>query len=379
MRRAWWLVLAASCASSRAADASPWHLTLEAGAEADTNVERVETDPTQTVEPISAFATRTGAEVDHGDRLFGGTLALAGTASARVITNDRLNTSVEDVALVAADARYIHAVGDAPVNVGVALQAADAFAIDADIGDRTFRNLGGDALLVLRASDTRRVTLAVGGRQFEYKPDPDYSYSAPAASARLDMVVWAADDGVRSVELASTLAFEARGFHSTALVDTCPPGTNTMSCAAPSSFLRSDRYNRADITATYVGTSIASLGYQLIVIDSNSYGQALVRHRVTLSATHQLTSRVYLTGIATLQIDQYPDGVLVAADLQSTVFANLEDENRSSLQARVGFRLSDELSIEARGAVWRDLGGGSMSTPTEFHRELVYGGLVYTR
>jgi hypothetical protein len=374
MRRAWWLVLA--CAS-RAAHGSPWSLTLEAGAEADTNVQRVETDPSQSVVPISALALRTGARIEHGDRVLGGTLALAGTASARVITNDRVETSPEDIGLLAADARYVHPIGERPVGVGVAVQAADAVALDADVGDRTFRNLGADALLVLRGSDTRRLTLALGGRQFDYKPAPEFSYRAPAASLRLDLVLWAADDGVRSLELASTLAFEAREFNSAALVDICPPGMNAASCTGTSSFLRRDGYNRADAQLTYVGTRIASLGYQLVVIDSNSYGESLVRHRVTLSGTTEIAAKVFLTGIATLQIDQYPDGILIATDLQRTEFSNLEDENRSSLQVRLGRRLSDAWSIEMRGALWRDLGGGSTAMPTEFHRELLYGGVMY--
>ena len=377
MRRAWWLA-GVLVAASRVAGASPWSVALEAGAEADTNVQRIETDASATVEPIPAVALRTAGRVEHADHLLGGTYAFAASASARVIVNDRTDTSVEDIGLVAADARYVHPLGARPVGLGLAVQAADAFAFDADVGDRTFRNLGADGLLVLHGSDTRRVTLAFGVRQFEYKPAPAFDYTAPSANLRLDFLLWASADATRTLELAGTLGFEARAFKSAALVDTCPPGTNDVSCTATSSFLRRDRYHRADVQLTYVGTRVVALGYQLVVIDSNSYGESLVRHRVTLSGTTQLLPKLYVTGIATLQIDQYPDGLLIATDVQRTEFSNLEDENRSSLQVRLGRRLTDAWSLEARGAVWRDLGGGS-AMPTAFHRELLYLGAIYQR
>ena len=375
MRRAWWLVLALA---SRPAHASPWTWSLEAGGEADTNIERVETDAASNVQPISALVMRTGARVDYHDRLLGGTLGLATAGSTRVVTNDRVETSPEDIGLIAADARWVHPLGERPVGLGVALQAADAFALDADIGDRTFRNLGADALVVMRASDTRRLTLALGGRQFVYKPARVYDYAAPSASLRLDLVLWATADGTRTLELASTLGFEARAFDSTAAIDTCPPGVANVNCSGASSFLRRDSFQRADIAVTYSGARVASLGYQLVVIDSNSYGQSLVRHRITASGTTPLAPKLYLSAIATLQIDQYPDGLLIATDSQHTEFSNLEDENRSAVQVRVGRYLSETWTFELRGALWRDLsiGTGAMSG-TQFHRELLYAGLVY--
>jgi hypothetical protein len=175
------------------------------------------------------------------------------------------------------------------------------------------------------------------------------------------------------------LGFEARAFDSPALVDTCAPGVNNLTCAAPSSFTRRDSYQRAEVQLTSVGPSIVALGYQLIVVDSNSYGEALVRHRITLSGTTRLVEKVYITGIATLQLDEYPDGLLVAADLAATMFTNLEDENRSSIQVRLGRHLTDAWSVEMRGAIWRDLGGGDAAMSTEFHRELLYGGVMYQR
>ena len=125
----------------------------------------------------------------------------------------------------------------------------------------------------------------------------------------------------------------------------------------------------------WTGEIVVTTGYQVTVIDSNSYGQSLIRHRITSAITAELADRLFATLTATLQLDQFPDGILVESDVQRQEFTNLEDENRSSLQIRVARELTAAWSIEARGAVWRDFGntGGE-----SFRRELVYAGVVYS-
>ncbi|MEJ7604042.1 MAG: hypothetical protein WKG01_39545 [Kofleriaceae bacterium] len=121
---------------------------------------------------------------------------------------------------------------------------------------------------------------------------------------------------------------------------------------------------------------IAAAGYQLSVTDSNSFGQSLVRHRVTLSATTDLPWKLYGTALATLQIDQYLDGLIVQKDLQHQEFSSLDDENRSSLQLRLARELTTAWSLETRAAIWRDFGG---IMDTAFRRALIYAGVVYSR
>jgi len=197
------------------------------------------------------------------------------------------------------------------------------------------------------------------------------------ATARLDVVLWQTSDKTRTLELATTFGFEERTYASNALTDTCPPdAAPSYQCPAGTSLVRRDHYQRANVELKWVGEVITTAGYQLTVIDSNSYGQSLVRHRIMASATVELADKLYGTATATLQIDQYPDGVLVEKDLQNQEFTSLEDENRSSLQVRIARELSTAWSLEARGAVWRDIGSpGGMS----FRRELVYAGVTYSR
>ena len=372
MRRA---ALAFVMAVGHRAAASPWTVTLEGGAEADSNVERVETGTGLTVAPIAAGVARLGGRLEHVDRLAGGAYSLALSGLGRFVL-DNGDASPENVALVAGDLRWLHPVGDRPVSVGFGLTGADALAITDPIGNRTFSNAGADALLAIRSGDDKKLTLAVGGRDFIYKPDRDFAWTGPVATARLDLVLWQAEGHARSFELAGTAGFEARTYTGNAFADSCAIGeAQTPTCFAPTTITRRDRVQRVGVELTWVGDFVAAVGYQVTVVDSNSYGQSLVRHRATLSGTTELFWGIFATGLVTLQVDRYLNGLLVQSDFQHTSFTNLEDENRSSIQLRLARPISTTLSAEMRGAVWRGI-GDSMSD--EFGRELLYAGLIYT-
>lgn len=357
------------------ASASPTTVTLEGGAEVDDNVQRVETGPGLDTTRIAAPVARLGARFDRRGRAFGGQLAVSAGGLARVIVHP--DTAVENAALLVGDARWLRRVGARPVLAGVGLTAADAVALTDDVGARTFRTLGADGLLVLRGGEDRTLTLAAGGRSFTFKPLRDFDWIAPSLNARLDLILWQAAGGTRSVELAATLGFEARAYASNALANICvedaPPSTD---CFAGTSLRRRDRFQRAGVELTWVGRAVAAAGYQLTVVDSNSFGQSLVRHRVNVSATLPLPAGVIGTALATLQLDTYLDGQLIRRDLQQLLFTTLDDENRSSLQLRLARPVSEAWSVETRGAVWRDFGG---SMDTSFARALLYGGLVYSK
>jgi hypothetical protein len=151
--------------------------------------------------------------------------------------------------------------------------------------------------------------------------------------------------------------------------------TSSPTCIAPTSIARRDRYQRVGVELTWTGRIVAAAGYQLSVIDSNSFGQSLARHRATVSATTELPGGLYATGAVTLQIDQFLDGLITNVDIQHTELTSLQDENRSSIQLRLARPVTKTWSIESRAAVWRDVGD---TMGNEFHRELVYLGAIYS-
>lgn len=371
-------VLAAVVLAASASAASPTTVTAEGGGEADTNVQRVETGPGFETARQAAAVARFGARVDHRGKLGSGALALSASVLTRIVgPTPNASAQTENVALFATDVRWVRPVGDRPIAVGAGVVAVDAMPLSDDVGARTFRNLGADALLVLRGGDERTLTLAVGGRRFEYKPEHAFDWIGPAVNARLDLTLWQPAAGTRSLELAATVGFEARAYESTARANACgedePP---TDMCFARTTIGRRDRYQRAALELVYVGSVVATGGYQLSVIDSNSYGQSLARHRGTVSVTTNLPYKLVGTVLATLQLDQYLDGLIVQKDLQHQEFTNLDDANRSSLQLRVARAVSPSWSLEARAAIWRNLGE---SLDTSYRRELVYLGAVYSR
>ena len=359
---------------ARTAGAEAWTMTMETGAEADTNVERVETGAGATAEPIAAPVGVIGAQLANQGRVLDGAYAVGGSALARLVASSQARP--ENVMLLSGEGRWLHAIESRPIAAGLSLIAADALPITGGTGARTFRNLGADALLSLWSGEDRRLTLSVGARDFSYKPSHAFDWYGPVGNTRLDLVLWQTSDKTRALELAATFGLEERTYASTALADTCPPNAlPSYQCLGGTSLTRRDHYQRANLELKWVGEIIATAGYQLTVIDSNSYGQSLIRHRITASGTVELASRLYGTATATLQIDQYPDGVLIEKDFQNQEFTSLEDESRSSLQVRLARELSAAWSLEARGAVWRDVGNtGGMS----FRRELIYAGVVYS-
>jgi hypothetical protein len=272
--------------------------------------------------------------------------------------------------------RWVHRLGERPVFAGFALNAIDALPLSDSIGARTFRNLGGDALLAMRNDDEHELTLGFGIRDFTYKPDHDFDYVAAAANARLELMLWQPPSKTKSLELVATLGFEMRAFDAAALINACPPDAPAdPMCTASTDIERRDRYQRLGVEVTWVGRQVAALGYQITLIDSNSFGQSLARHRITASGTAQLPGEIYGTLLAILQLDQYLDGLLVRRDLQQQEFTNVEDENRSSVQLRLARKLAGTWAVEGRAAIWRNLAGNTMEL--DFKRELLYLGLVY--
>lgn len=372
MRRVTALVL---LAAASVAHAAPWVVTAEGGAEGDTNVQRVETGPGLDTRRIAGSVLRFGARLDHKDRLAGGAYALGLSSLARLVQISE--ASAENVALFAGDLRWLRPLHARPVSVGFAITGADAVPITDRVGARTFRTLGADGLIVLDGGEDRHLTIGAGARDFRYKENHGFDWSGPAASARLDLTLWQPSGGTRSLELAALLAFESRAYASNALTNICPPGAPpSIDCSAGSSLRRRDRFQRAGLEVTWTGRFVATVGYQLTVGSSNSYGQSFVRHKVSGSVTTPLPHELYATMLAQLQLDSYPDGLVVSTDLQRSEFTSLDDENRSTLQIRIGRALSDAWSIEARGALWRDLGG---AMDTSFSRSLIYAGAVYAR
>jgi hypothetical protein len=376
MERVAWVCLVCLAGMAAADPAANQTITVEGGAEADSNIRRAETGGGLMTERVGGPVMRFGGRLDRRGRVQRGAYALSASMLARIVGNS--DAKDENVALFAGDLRWVRAVGTRPVAVGAGVAYADALQLSSGTnGGRAFRTAAVDAILVLRKDEDRSLTVSVGPRYFHYKPLDGYDWWGPASTARLDLGLWESPESTRTLELAAIVGFEARIYDGLASARGCPENAPPdPSCYAPTSLKRRDRYQRAGVELTYTGSFVGSVGYQLAVVDSNSFGQSVVRHRATLSATTELPRRWIGTVLATLQIDRYLDGLILEKDLQHQEYTSLDDANRSSLQIRLARRMGEAWSLEGRVAVWRDIGG---NLPTDYRRELVYVGAVYNK
>src|SRR6266702_824265 len=106
MRRAPALVVATLGAVAPVARAAPdtWTLTGEAGAELDTNVQRVETGPGRGTSAVTSAVARFGVRTDGRGAAGGGTYVLALSDLTRVVSDP--SVQVENVTLLAGDVRW---------------------------------------------------------------------------------------------------------------------------------------------------------------------------------------------------------------------------------------------------------------------------------
>lgn len=371
MRRLAVLCLASAwCAG--AAPAAAEHTVsgnAEAGFELDSNVRRVETAGIE--DPQRAPMLRLAGRTDVAAELAGGNLSLIAGGHLRTSMSSKIKS--EDFTQLNLDAQWTHPWREGALRFGPRLSYRDAFSLAAEANDRTFRSVAAEAVLVLYG-DKARVSIGAGPRSFDFKPNSDATWKGAGASARGDFPLWrGGEDDERSLDLTLVATLEQRSYRSTAYTNLCGEDDEIdFECFLPTARHRGDRLHRASAGVFYTGELVASLEAQVTVLDSNSFGRSWTSGRLRGAVTVQL-GLLYLTGIGTLQLESYVDRLLVARDPDSAYFDVLEDDNRSSIELRLGVPLGDELALEGRFATWRDF-----SSDVRYSRVLGGVGVVWT-
>ncbi|HTJ43986.1 MAG TPA: hypothetical protein VL463_17895 [Kofleriaceae bacterium] len=358
---------------AQGARADDWSGGVEAGGEADSNVRRVEVGPTTTEAPIAAGLFRLGGRVaGRGDTRYG-SWTVDGLGLLRAVAT-QMSTG-ESVGVVAGDARWDVAIPHRTARAFVRADVYDVLGLEGLLSTRAFATRGAEAGVAL-ADGERRVTVTGGARDFTYKPDHDFDWRGPSFGVRLDAPLWrATGDEPAALELSADYRFERRSFSGLAFANGCTPGAAPdPMCYVPTTAHRADLHHRALAQLTYTGERVLSAGYELVVADSTSYGQSVIRHRVLASATSELGARVLITASAILELDQYPAPLLVARDVNSTSFSSIEDDNRNMISVLLGRPITGRWSVEARWALWANAFTGDAYS---FRRQVVYVGIVW--
>jgi hypothetical protein len=124
----------------------------------------------------------------------------------------------------------------------------------------------------------------------------------------------------------------------------------------------------------YTGDRIYAGRYELQVLDSNSYGQSLVRHRLELTVTSELAAGVLVTARGVVQYNVFLDAQLVPDDDNAQTFVSIEDENRNALVLHASRELAGGWTAEARYAFYSN---EFATEEIRFRRQTGYLGLVY--
>lgn len=363
-------VIGLVCALAAPAGAEPQlATTIEGALELDSNVQR--TESISESEPDAAPMARLAGRGDAATEVLGGALVVLGVASLR--SSLRPAITDENVAQLGLDGQWTKAIRDGEVRLGPRLSYRDAFALASNAGDRTFRGLATDVVVVLYG-ESARVTVSGGTRYFKFKPSDEATWGGLGAAARGDFPLWrGGDDEEDSLDLTVVTTIEQRAFRATAFTNKCPVGAEIeKDCFMATERRRGDRLHRASATLAYSGGVIASLEAQLTVLDSNSFGRSFTNGRLRGALTFQ-SGVNYVTTTGTLQIEKYDDRLLVARDADQALFEVLEDDNRSSLELRVGRPVSEDVTVE-----WRLAGWVSLSERIDYQRVLGSVGVVWS-
>jgi hypothetical protein len=352
------------------ATAGPWKSQFEIGGEVDTNVQRVETGSELETDPRTAPLLRAGFTVERsrppGHGTGWGALLVTGLRSS-------LDTSItsENAITLGADVHVTRSTRGKPLAIGGRASYLDVVPVGTVEGTRTYRTATLEGTLAVRRDDGDTVTLSAGIRDLVYKQDDDFDFFGPGAGIRIDHTLWHDADDTRTLELSTSYRIERRAY--AGLAYRCVPDPMSANCSAPTELPRVDTSHAASIDATYTGERVISGGYQLIAIDSNSFGYSIVRHRLSASATTELFGSIYVTATVTGQLDQYLDSLILSREVASQTFTRLDDDNRSSVQLRFARALDPKWSLEARVAAWTNALGAN---DVDYRRFLVYSGLI---
>lgn len=354
------------CAAATARADSAWEQSAEAGVEYDTNVQRIEVDPDGAMTPIAAPAARAGGKFLGTGERGRGRWTVAGQALARLVAYE--GDLGENVGVIAGEAQWDRRTAERAA-VGVRASYYDVLPLLGGGASRAFAIGAVDGLVVLGGEGGERFALSAGVRDFRYKPDDDFDWRGIAAALRFVSPLG------RGLDLSAGYRLERRSFAGRSFTSGCGPMEPALpTCFVPTGIARSDLHHVGELELIYTGDVVASTAYQGTFNDSSSYGQSLVRHRMTASVTAELPARVFATAIATLQLDQYLDPLVLARDVSNQTFTSIEEENRSALSVRLSRRLGGAWAAEARWAFYAD----SLSEDDlEFRRHLLYGGITW--
>lgn len=205
-------------------------------------------------------------------------------------------------------------------------------------GTRAYSDLGTSAFLEYAPDVRLALRLRVGARRFVYRPDTTVNFGGP----ELGVLGRYRLDRRHSVSLFGDWGSRGYGI----LARMRPP---SPSQPPPSSQVRrEDGALTAGASYTYRGPVALGLTYVFQEVSSNSFGETVLRHRVSGNAGVRLPWRLTLLAQGSLGLTAYPDGIFLSPE----IILVEEDEGQNSLSLKLSRPLTEKVDVEVSWGLW---------------------------
>lgn len=188
------------------------------------------------------------------------------------------------------------------------------------------------------------VRLTLGAERFFFWQRSSYGYAAPqgqlAARFRFD----------RRHSVSASGGYGHRFYDG--VVNDHPDTPDDESAAGTR---RADGVVQVSLGYQYRGPFMAQVGYAYSEQASNSFGESLRRHRLTLTGGFRLPWELSLFAQGVLQLSQFPDGIYLSPEL----LVIEDDENSSYLTAKLVRALGPSFEVDLRYAAYLNVLPGS--------------------
>lgn len=365
-----------------------FRLQVETGAEYDNNTHRRYRGALFSADP-SPLA-RTGARLQLGWRAHKNhRVNVWGLAGATLYATE--GASTENALLTAADVRYLWRIPTRQLTLSARVNHHDVLAYSYQYTDdndcatavnipRFFTSDTGEVGATIRGPGEHRLTLTAGVQRFVYKACSQFDWRGERYGLRYQTTTWRGDPDedldAASIDIRVDYGLQNRQYSGQLLVNTCAPDADVdASCIGTIGQARTDLYHAIAGELIYTGDRIYSARYELGITDSNSFARSLIRQRLELGVTTELLYKFFLTAKAAVQLDIYPDSLIVAPDQVTGIEdPTIDEENRNSLSLHLARDVTDSWTLEARYALYSNEFAG---IGQEYQRQVVYLGAVY--
>lgn len=199
--------------------------------------------------------------------------------------------------------------------------------------ERDYTSLLGQAFVDFNPTGNIDVRLRFGATRFLFWPRFAYSFSGPVG------------------DLTARYRFDRR--HSVALFGSYNPRTynanvNPRPGEAARDERRFDPFFTVGASYSYRGPFQLTAGYAYLDQTSNSYGETLRRHRLSITAGFRLPAKFTLLTSGALQLTSFPDGIFLSERLQVVE----DDENSSTLTIKLVRPVHPHVDLDARYALY---------------------------